>query len=50
MGDMGVKDQCGLLNVCFHNVFHNFIFDNPVFFHFNRVHVVSCNHYCEFPH
>ncbi len=50
MGDMGVKYQCGLLNVRFHNVLHNLTFDKPVFFHFNRAHVVYCNHYCESSH
>jgi hypothetical protein len=27
MGDMGVGDQCGLLNTCFHNVLYSLIFD-----------------------
>ncbi len=40
MGDIGVRDQCGLFNVRFHNVFHNFIFYELVFFHFSHVHVV----------
>jgi len=26
---MGVRDQCGLFNACFHNVFHNLIFYKP---------------------
>jgi hypothetical protein len=50
MGVMGVKNQCGLLNVRFHNVFHNCIFDKPMFLHFRRVHVMSCNCCCESPH
>jgi hypothetical protein len=50
MGDIGVKDQCGLFNARFHNVFHNIIFYEPTFFHFSRVHVVSCNRCCESPH
>ncbi len=50
MGDIGAKDRCGLLNACFHNAFHNFIFYEPAFFHFNYVHVMSCNCYCESPH
>jgi hypothetical protein len=50
MGDIGVKDQCGLFNVRFHNVFHNFIFYELVFLHFNCVHLMSCNRCREFPH
>jgi hypothetical protein len=50
MGDVGVKDQCVFLNVSFHNVFHNLAFDKPSFFHFNHVHVMSCNPYYESPH
>jgi hypothetical protein len=34
MGDIGVRDQCGLLNARFHNVFHNLIFYEPKFFSF----------------
>jgi len=29
MGDMGERDQCGLFNVRFHNVFHNLTFNKP---------------------
>jgi len=50
MGDIGVRDQCGLLTAHFHNTFHNFIFYEPVFLHFSCVHVVFCNYCCEFPH
>jgi len=50
MGDMGVKDQCGLFNIHLHNVFHNLLFYKSTFFHFNHVHVVSCNHCCEYSH
>jgi hypothetical protein len=50
MGDIGVRDQCGLLNVRFHNVFHKLIFYELVFLHFICVHVVSCNRCCESPH
>ncbi len=50
MGDMGVKDQCGLLNAQLHNVFHNLVFYKPMFFHFSHVHVVSYNRCCESPH
>jgi hypothetical protein len=50
MGDIGVRDQCGLLNACFHNAFHNLISYEPTFLHFNYVHVVSYNCYREFPH
>jgi hypothetical protein len=32
MGDIGVKDRCHLLNMCFHNVFHNLILTNSHFF------------------
>jgi hypothetical protein len=41
MGDIVVKDQCGLFNVFFHNVLHNFIFYERMFFHFSRVHVLQ---------
>jgi hypothetical protein len=27
MGDMGARDQCGLLNICFHNAPYNLGFD-----------------------
>jgi len=50
MGDIGVRDQCGLFNACFHNAFHNLIFYEPAFLHFSYVHVVSCNYYYESPH
>ncbi len=40
MGDIGVRDQCGLFNIWFHSVFHNFIFYELAFFHFSHVHVV----------
>ncbi len=50
MGDIGVKDQCGLLNIRFHSAFHNFTFYEHVFFHFKCVHVVSCNYCYESPH
>ncbi len=50
MGDIGVKDQCGLFNARFHNVFHNLIFYELVFLHLNCVHVMSCNRCHEFPH
>jgi len=50
MGGIGVRDQCGLLNVCFYNAFHNLIFNEPMFFHFNNVHVVVCNYCLESPH
>ncbi len=50
MGDMGVKDQCCLINFRFHNVFHNFIFDKLMFLYFDHVHVVFCNRCYESPH
>ncbi len=50
MGDIGVRDQCGLLNVCFHNAFHNLTFYELAFFHFTYVHVMSCNICHESPH
>ncbi len=50
MGDIGVRGQCGFLNIHFHNVFHNHMFYEPAFFHFNHVHVVSYSHCCESPH
>jgi len=37
MGDIGVRDQCGLFNIHLHNVFYNFIFDKPTFLDFNCV-------------
>ncbi len=50
MGDIGVRDQCGLLNVPFHKCVPQPYFDEPAFLHFNHVHVVSCNYCCESPH
>jgi len=50
MGDMGVKYQCGLLNIRFHDVFHNLIFYELTFLYFNYVHVVFCNRCYESPH
>ncbi len=50
MGDIGVKDQCGLFRARFHNAFHNLIFYEPTFFHFSCVHVVFYNCCCESPH
>jgi len=50
MGDINVRDQCGLFNTCFHNVFHNLIFYEPVFLHFSYVHAVSYNRCCELPY
>ncbi len=41
MGDIGARDQCDIFNACFHNVFHNFIFNELAFLHFNHVHVIS---------
>jgi hypothetical protein len=43
MDDIGVRDQCGLLNVRFHNAFHNLISYEPMFLHFSCVHVVFSN-------
>jgi hypothetical protein len=40
MGDIGARDQCGLLNAHFHNVFHNLIFYEPTFFSFQSC---ACN-------
>jgi hypothetical protein len=34
-----MRDQCGLLNTHFHNVFHNLISYEPSFFHFS----CACN-------
>ncbi len=50
MGDIGVRDQCGLLNTRFHNAFHNLIFYEPTFLHFSYVHVMSYNRCRESPH
>jgi hypothetical protein len=50
MGDIGAWDQCGLFNVCFHNVFHNLIFYELAFLHFSHMHVVSCNRCYGSPH
>jgi hypothetical protein len=50
VGDMGVRDQCGFFNACFHNLFHNLVIYKPTFLHFGCVHVVSCNYCYEFPH
>jgi hypothetical protein len=33
-GDIGARDQCGLLNAHFHNAFHNLISYEPTFLHF----------------
>jgi hypothetical protein len=49
MGDIGVRDQCGLFNIRFHNAFHNLIFYELAFLHFSCVHLVFCNHCCESP-
>jgi len=49
MGDIGVKDQCGLLNARFHNAFHNLISYELALLHFSGVHVVFCNHCRESP-
>ncbi len=50
MGDICVRDQCGLLNARFHNAFHNLISYELTFFHFCCVHVMSYNCCREFPH
>jgi len=41
MGDMSVKDQCGLLNVHFYDVFHNLIFYKLAILHFSHVYCLA---------
>jgi len=42
MGDMDVRDQCGLFNVPFHNVFHNLIFYKPACVVCHTIHNAGC--------